>query len=217
MFKTIFNNKLYISFIKTDLSEETIRLYLLNKLRKGEIPSYIMCTKKFPYTSRGKVDIPKLLNMFYISNKEKSNNILYTQKQQDIIELIQNDILNNVKITDCKTSLYNFGIDSLKFIILISLLNNRYNISFDNKLNWKCSINDIINIIDNNKLIESKNFNGIYNVYNYTPKIKYIFAIHGLWGATEFEISANNNNKLTKLFKYPIFHLIYDENIKNKI
>ena len=153
--KTIVCDNILISFVLTNnncQNMEYVNEYLLDRIPINIVPSHIINVPKFELTTNGKLNIDAMLEIYF----KKYADIKINQHQQYLINLINDTVLqitNDHKliygnIICCDTPLLYYGLCSIKFTILISILNKKFGINFDTILKNDCSINDIIKIIN---------------------------------------------------------------------
>lgn len=121
--------------------------YLKEKLPDYMIPQYFILLDKFELNSSGKIDKNKLKEPKINIKDDYKGELVNNEKY-----LLINQIINKINNTDISyypdNNLNQIGIDSLKMIQLISLLNkNKYTIEVELILKCK-TINDIINSLD---------------------------------------------------------------------
>lgn len=169
---TLFVNNKIISYVVTSLSINEIIGYLKTKLPSYMIPIKIIKLEEIKLTPRGKID-RIYLESLYIEDTTK----IYDFKNinDNICLLLKNhNLVDNVH--DCDIPLINYGLDSMKYIQMINILNSTFNYNFDMKLFADCSINDIINSI---KISKTDKFSccKLFKNKNYidTPNLLIIF------------------------------------------
>lgn len=146
------------------IQEEQIREYLLRKLPEYMLPKYIIKLNKIPKLPTGKVDRKLLIGNRINDCKERdliSEEVKDTQSIESKLKSII-AVMNKQDDVDFifhgKSSIKSFGLDSLSFLRLVVLIEDAFNIEFDN------SYLNIVNFETMEELIQ-------YIEYKLTKKI----------------------------------------------
>lgn len=121
-------NKLNYEFLKEELKKQ---------LPNYMIPQEFIDVKEFPITTNGKVSREKLLEDYH-KRKLALNEIqlVYTNViEKEVIEVILDNVeRENISMISRESRLVDLGINSLLYINLIAVLEEKYNITFDNEM-----------------------------------------------------------------------------------
>ena len=100
------------------------------------LPSYMRPIKyirvdQFIYTSSGKIDKKEMLSTYFYKKNEITNNLLYDQITNDIIDIIyeiQGDIIDSI---DLNTKIEEIIINSIDYVSLIVEIEEKFDIEFE--------------------------------------------------------------------------------------
>lgn len=121
-------NKLNYNILKEELKKQ---------LPDYMIPQEFIGVKEFPITTNGKVSREKLLEDYH-KRKLTLNEIqiVYTNDiEKEVIQVILDNVeRENISMVSRESRLVDLGINSLLYINLIAVLEEKYNITFDNEM-----------------------------------------------------------------------------------
>lgn len=118
------------------ISKKDIQDKELFEFAKLMLPSYMRPIKyirvdQFIYTSSGKIDKKEMLSTYFYKKNEITNNLLYDQITNDIIDIIyeiQGDIIDSI---DLNTKIEEIIINSIDYVSLIVEIEEKFDIEFD--------------------------------------------------------------------------------------
>lgn len=130
-------NKQLISFYTGDNSVTSAEFnsVLAQHLPYYMIPNRYIKVDEIKHTTSYKIDRKAMLSLFSKMEEENSsNNNCEAENTLDIYETIAEVIECDAKIVDYGVKIADIGIDSIKLIMLIVALEEKYNISFEDKM-----------------------------------------------------------------------------------
>ncbi|ADV93494.1 amino acid adenylation domain-containing protein [Bacillus subtilis] len=142
------NNEQWIcSFFTSNntINEQKLRSFLLDKLPIYMVPSHFICLESFPMNVNGKINRKKIKELVIQKGKTSEHKSDYKETIMYIInDILQTDFKNKtLKISE-------IGMDSVRFIKMVSEIERRFEIEFDDDFliydKFK-TIEDIINFV----------------------------------------------------------------------
>ncbi|NTU24948.1 amino acid adenylation domain-containing protein [Bacillus tequilensis] len=142
------NNEQWIcSFFTSNntINEQKLRSFLLDKLPIYMVPSHFICLESFPMNVNGKINRKKIKELVIQKGKTSEHKRDY---KETIIYIINNILQTDFKNITLKIS--EIGMDSVRFIKMVSEIERRFEIEFDDDFliydKFK-TIEDIINFV----------------------------------------------------------------------
>jgi acyl carrier protein len=105
------------------------------------IPSVIIQVPKMPMTLRGKIDKEQLLKVNILTDRRETSNILIEPQNNELFDKFTgvlkdffNDYSRDIESISLDNELIEIGVDSIRFVKLIVLLEESFDIRFENKV-----------------------------------------------------------------------------------